>query len=291
MVMVIRGGSHMKVLRSMEAPVVHHAQARRVVDMGQHKQHTGDTPHCGLAAGVQEISPQRHSHTGLVVVTAVAGYAMAPAPLELLTLLLSALGTAPRPAPQTPSHQPLTRHQLCPGVWRGGGRHAVLVAKGPSAALGAVNLVLYTSVYTSMKRLTILNHPGSCGGCHSPTDRLGCCVGGMRAGAWLMTCPPLCLAATPLQLPPLEPEARLFPGRLSCDGRHRSRVWRATAWGALVYGCRPVLAGGHSLARVGLGMLAPYWTSPPGPLPLTPFLATVTWSTQASRISTVEYKV
>lgn len=30
-------------------------------------------------------------------------------------------------------------------------------ANGLAAALGAVNLVLYTSVYTPMKRLTILN--------------------------------------------------------------------------------------------------------------------------------------
>ena len=31
--------------------------------------------------------------TGLVVLTAIAGYAMAPAPLEVTTLVLSALGT------------------------------------------------------------------------------------------------------------------------------------------------------------------------------------------------------
>ncbi|KAG0720551.1 hypothetical protein GWK47_006696 [Chionoecetes opilio] len=79
-----------------------------------------------------------------------------------------------------------------------------------------------------------------------------------------------CLALPHFNSLPWNLRPDYFPGaRVSCDDRHRSR---------------PVLAGGHSLARVGLGMLAPYWTSPPGPLPLTPFLATVTWSTQARRL-------
>ncbi|KAK8397993.1 hypothetical protein O3P69_003709 [Scylla paramamosain] len=152
-VMVIRGASHLKPLRSREAPVLHHAQARALVDMWEvpaslasaiPNRHTTQEIHftvdqllkdsrkslhvssCSqdqdeedveyssergtrkpeepelvgaLPPGALDWRPQvldvwnlgnyyadlaKSRLTGLVVLTAIAGYAMAPAPIEAL---------------------------------------------------------------------------------------------------------------------------------------------------------------------------------------------------------------
>lgn len=111
----------------------------------------------------------------------MAGYAMAPAPFELTTFVLCTLGTALCSAAANAINQyhevpfdaqmsrtknrVLVRGLLTP-------LHAVGFAtvsaafgisllyfgvNGYTAALGAANLVLYTSIYTPMKRFSILN--------------------------------------------------------------------------------------------------------------------------------------
>ncbi|XP_050721479.1 protoheme IX farnesyltransferase, mitochondrial-like isoform X2 [Eriocheir sinensis] len=149
--------------------------------------------------------------TGLVVLTAVAGYAMAPAPMEVTTLLLCALGTGLVSAAANSINQFLevpfdsqmdrTKNRI---LVRGlvTPLHAVSFASvcsiagigmlyfganGLAAALGAVNLVLYTSVYTPMKRLTILNTwLGAVVGAIPPLIGWASCAGELGAGAWIM---------------------------------------------------------------------------------------------------------
>ncbi|KAG0725960.1 Protoheme IX farnesyltransferase, mitochondrial [Chionoecetes opilio] len=149
--------------------------------------------------------------TGLVVLTAVAGYAMAPAPLDPTTLLLTALGTALVSGAANAVNQCLevpfdsqmdrtkTRilvrglisplHAVSAALVCGGAGVGMLYwgANGLAAALGAVNLVLYTSVYTPMKRLTILNTwLGAVVGAIPPLIGWAGCVGELGAGAGLM---------------------------------------------------------------------------------------------------------
>nr|CAG4634924.1 EOG090X09NT [Alona affinis] len=119
--------------------------------------------------------------TGLVVCSAVTGYAMAPFPTEMTTLALCLLGTALTSASantinqffEVPfdsqmartSNRVLVRGLLSP-------LHAVSFAaisgttglvilnygvNGVCASLGALTLALYTLVYTPMKRTTIAN--------------------------------------------------------------------------------------------------------------------------------------
>ncbi|XP_045601781.1 protoheme IX farnesyltransferase, mitochondrial isoform X2 [Procambarus clarkii] len=119
--------------------------------------------------------------TGLVVVTAVAGYAMAPAPLNLATLILCSLGTGLTSSAansvnqffEVPFDSQMDRtknrvlvrglvtplHAICFAVVCSTAGIGLLYfgANGVAASLGALNLVLYTCVYTPMKRVSSLN--------------------------------------------------------------------------------------------------------------------------------------
>lgn len=119
--------------------------------------------------------------TALVVITSMVGYAMAPAPFMPTTFLLCTLGTGLCSAAANAINQyhevpfdaqmsrtknrVLVRGQVTP-------LHAISFAiasasvgigllyfgvNGYTAALGAANLILYTSIYTPMKRFSILN--------------------------------------------------------------------------------------------------------------------------------------
>lgn len=277
-VMVIRGTSHLKPLRSREAPVLHHAQARAMVDMWEvpasvasaipnrhttqeihftvdqllrdskkslyvasHSQDEEDVEYSSeretrkpeepelvgaLPPGALDWRPQildvwnlghyyadlaKSRLTGLVVLTAIAGYAMAPAPIEASALLLSALGTGLVSGAANSINQFLeipfdsqmdrTKNRI---LVRGlvSPLHAISFAivcstagvsmlyfgaNGLAAALGAVNLVLYTSVYTPMKRLTIVNTwAGAVVGAIPPLIGWASCEGQLSAGAWVM---------------------------------------------------------------------------------------------------------
>eukprot|EP00118_Oscarella_pearsei_P018025 m.182113 g.182113 ORF g.182113 m.182113 type:complete len:367 (+) comp39285_c0_seq28:51-1151(+) len=119
--------------------------------------------------------------TGLVVTTAMAGYAIAPGPLELSTLAWLSLGTGLCSASANAINQyleipydskmsrtknrVLVRKFITPMHAIGfaslaGTAGALLLATQVNtltALLGAANIALYTGAYTPLKRITILN--------------------------------------------------------------------------------------------------------------------------------------
>uniref|UniRef100_A0A1Q3FGH6 Protoheme IX farnesyltransferase, mitochondrial n=1 Tax=Culex tarsalis TaxID=7177 RepID=A0A1Q3FGH6_CULTA len=150
--------------------------------------------------------------TSLVVMTTMAGYAMAPAPFELGTFLLCSIGTTLVSGAANSINQVIetsfdaqmarTRNRV---LVQGhlSRLHAVGFALGAStvgvgmlyfgvneltAALGAANLILYTSIYTPMKRYSILNTwVGSLVGAIPPLMGWAACTGGdIGAGAWIL---------------------------------------------------------------------------------------------------------
>uniref|UniRef100_A0A182UJ03 Protoheme IX farnesyltransferase, mitochondrial n=1 Tax=Anopheles melas TaxID=34690 RepID=A0A182UJ03_9DIPT len=144
--------------------------------------------------------------------TAMAGYAMAPGSFELGTFLLCSAGTTLVSGAANSINQvietsfdaqmPRTRNRV---LVKGhlSRLHAVGFALGAStigcsmlyygvnemtAALGAANLILYTSIYTPMKRYSILNTwVGSVVGAIPPLMGWAACTGGdLGAGAWIL---------------------------------------------------------------------------------------------------------
>lgn len=150
--------------------------------------------------------------TSLVVLTAMAGYAMAPGSFELGTFLLCSAGTTLVSGAANSINQvietsfdaqmPRTRNRVLVKGYLSR-LHAVGFAMGAStvglsmlyfgvnettAALGAANLILYTSIYTPMKRYSILNTwVGSIVGAIPPLMGWAACTGGdLGAGAWIL---------------------------------------------------------------------------------------------------------
>ncbi|GFT23405.1 protoheme IX farnesyltransferase, mitochondrial [Nephila pilipes] len=149
--------------------------------------------------------------TGLVVITTLAGYGMAPGAFEPITLLCMVLGTGLTSAAANTVNQVLEvpydsqmartknrvliRGHLTP-------LHAATFAvccasiglstlyfgtNTLTAALGATNLILYTSIYTPMKRYSIANTwLGSIVGAIPPLMGWAACSGSLSAGAVLM---------------------------------------------------------------------------------------------------------
>ncbi|XP_062551163.1 protoheme IX farnesyltransferase, mitochondrial [Armigeres subalbatus] len=149
--------------------------------------------------------------TSLVVMTTMAGYAMAPAPFELSTFLLCSVGTTLVSGAANSINQvietsfdaqmPRTRNRV---LVKGhlSRLHAVGFAMGAStigvgmlyfgvneltAFLGAANLILYTSIYTPMKRYSILNTwVGSLVGGIPPLMGWAACTGDIGVGGWIL---------------------------------------------------------------------------------------------------------
>lgn len=117
----------------------------------------------------------------LVVITTMAGYAMAPAPFELSSFVLCSIGTGLCSAAANSINQ---YHEVPFDAQMSRTRNRVLVRglvtplhaigfgigaastgicmlyyglNGMTALLGASNLLLYTCIYTPMKRYSILN--------------------------------------------------------------------------------------------------------------------------------------
>ncbi|XP_076678560.1 cytochrome c oxidase assembly factor 10 [Andrena cerasifolii] len=151
--------------------------------------------------------------TSLVVVTTMAGYSLAPGPFDISTFVACSVGTGLVSATANAINQffevpfdaqmsrtknrLLVRGHLTPA-------HAVIFAavsgvsglsllygevNGLTAALGAANLVLYTLIYTPMKRVSILNTwVGSIVGAIPPLMGWAACTGDvMSPGAWIMS--------------------------------------------------------------------------------------------------------
>ncbi|XP_050526851.1 protoheme IX farnesyltransferase, mitochondrial isoform X2 [Daktulosphaira vitifoliae] len=119
--------------------------------------------------------------TSLVVMTTLAGYTMAPAPFDIATMVLCCTGTGLVSAAansinqyhEVPFDSQMSRTKnrvLVKGILSP--LHALMFAtvsgslglvtlyygvNPVAAALGAANLVLYTSIYTPMKRISIAN--------------------------------------------------------------------------------------------------------------------------------------
>uniref|UniRef100_A0A182IVC0 Protoheme IX farnesyltransferase, mitochondrial n=1 Tax=Anopheles atroparvus TaxID=41427 RepID=A0A182IVC0_ANOAO len=150
--------------------------------------------------------------TSLVVLTAMAGYAMAPGSFELGTFLLCSVGTTLVSGAANSINQVIetsfdaqmarTRNRVLVKGYLSR-LHAVGFALGAStvgcsmlyfgvnemtALLGAANLILYTSIYTPMKRYSILNTwVGSVVGAIPPLMGWAACSGGdLGAGAWIL---------------------------------------------------------------------------------------------------------
>lgn len=149
--------------------------------------------------------------TGFVVISAMAGYALAPAPFQLGTFLLSSVGTGFMSAAANAINQffevpfdsqmnrtrnrVLVQGNLSP-------LHAVLFATITGATgfailnygvnpltayIGAINLGLYTLVYTPMKRTSIANTwVGSIVGALPPMMGWAACTGDLSLGAWFL---------------------------------------------------------------------------------------------------------
>ncbi|KDR11312.1 protoheme IX farnesyltransferase, mitochondrial [Zootermopsis nevadensis] len=149
--------------------------------------------------------------TSLVVMTAMAGYALAPEPFSLTTFILCSVGTGLVSCAANSVNQffevpfdsqmartknrVLVRGLLTP-------LHALTFAatcsvmglstlywgvNGLAAALGAANLILYTLVYTPMKRISIINTwIGSVVGAIPPLMGWAGCAGTLDLGAWIL---------------------------------------------------------------------------------------------------------
>lgn len=150
--------------------------------------------------------------TSLVVMTSMAGYAMAPGSFDIGTFLLCSAGTTLVSGAANSINQVIetsfdaqmarTRNRVLVKGYLSR-LHAVGFALGAStvgcsmlyfgvnemtAALGAANLILYTSIYTPMKRYSILNTwVGSVVGAIPPLMGWAACTGGdLGAGAWIL---------------------------------------------------------------------------------------------------------
>jgi protoheme IX farnesyltransferase len=149
--------------------------------------------------------------TLLVCMTATAGYGMAPVPFDPYIALCATLGTAMASAAANSINQILevpfdsqmnrTKNRV---LVRGcvSSLHAFMFASvmagagtillytqvnGLCAALSLLNLVLYTSVYTPMKRVSILNTwVGSIVGAIPPLIGWSAATGGLEPGAFIL---------------------------------------------------------------------------------------------------------
>ncbi|XP_026677599.1 protoheme IX farnesyltransferase, mitochondrial isoform X1 [Diaphorina citri] len=146
--------------------------------------------------------------TTLVVLTSMAGYAMAPAPFEWSSFLICSLGTglvssaanAVNQYHEVPFDSQMSRtknrvlvrgvlsplHALGFALASSAAGTAMLYfgVNGLTAALGLFNMVLYTSVYTPMKRISIANTwVGSVVGAIPPLMGWAACTGSLLDGS------------------------------------------------------------------------------------------------------------
>ncbi|KAJ3213491.1 Protoheme IX farnesyltransferase, mitochondrial [Dinochytrium kinnereticum] len=157
----------------------------------------------------QELSKAKLS--ALVVLTTMAGYAMAPGATNLATLLWTTVGTGlcvssantinqwmemPYDAQMSRTrNRPLVRHAIGPfrafsvGVFSGitGVMTLGYFVNPLVAALGGLNILLYTCVYTPMKRSSIANTwAGAVVGAIPPMMGWAACTGSLDLGAWIL---------------------------------------------------------------------------------------------------------
>ncbi|KAL1923040.1 uncharacterized protein VTP21DRAFT_9416 [Calcarisporiella thermophila] len=148
---------------------------------------------------------------GLVVLTTMCGYAMAPGATSLSCLLWTTLGTgmcvasansinqwieAPYDAQMKRTrNRVLVRRAIQPAHAFAFGSAAGIAGvtmlascvNGVTAVLGLANILLYTSVYTPLKRVSIANTwAGAVVGAIPPMMGWAACTGGLEPGAWVL---------------------------------------------------------------------------------------------------------
>ncbi|KAL1140490.1 hypothetical protein AAG570_000422 [Ranatra chinensis] len=141
----------------------------------------------------------------------MSGYAMAPGAFDLTTFVLCSVGTGLMSCSANAINQfhevpfdaqmartrnrLLVRYVITPLHALGfasvcaltGGLTLYYGVNGLTATLGLANLLLYTSVYTPLKRISILNTwVGSIVGALPPMMGWAGCTGGLEAGVWVM---------------------------------------------------------------------------------------------------------
>ncbi|KAB0794989.1 hypothetical protein PPYR_11828 [Photinus pyralis] len=150
--------------------------------------------------------------TALVVVTSMAGYTMAPSPFDWTTFTLCVAGTGLMSCAANTVNQfhevpfdsqmSRTKHRILV-CGRLTPLHAMTFAavsstlglgilnygvNGLTAFLGLSNLLLYTAIYTPLKRISILNTwVGSIVGAIPPLMGWAACANSLGPGAWLMS--------------------------------------------------------------------------------------------------------
>lgn len=149
--------------------------------------------------------------TSLVVMTSLGGYAMAPAPFELSTVLFCSLGTGllscaanainqfhevPFDAQMARTRNRLLVRSIVTPLHAVGFAAACALSgavmlyfgvNGLTLSLGLTNLILYTSVYTPLKRISIVNTwVGSVVGALPPLMGWAGCTGSLESGAWIL---------------------------------------------------------------------------------------------------------
>ncbi|WAQ97019.1 COX10-like protein [Mya arenaria] len=233
--------------------------------------------------------------TGLVVITTMAGYAMAPDPFMLSTFLMCTAGTALTSCSANSINQffevpfdaqmnrtknrVLVRGHLSPlhaatfSVITGTMGVGILAAgvNPVTAALGAFNLGLYTMVYTPMKRYSIANTwVGSVVGAIPPMMGWAACTGGLEPGAWL-----LAAILYAWQFPHFNSLSWNLRPDYSRGGYRMSSVVRPDM-------CKRV-ALRHSIGMIGLCGVAPLvdlttWTFVAYSLPLNVYMSYLAWN-------------
>lgn len=232
--------------------------------------------------------------TGLVVVTMMAGYALAPGSFHLATFLLVSVGTTLTSASANTINQllevpfdsqmnrtknrPLVKGLLSPlhaaafaSVTGLTGAGLLAIGVNPlTAALGVFNLGLYTAVYTPMKRRNIANTwVGSIVGAIPPMMGWTASCDTLHPGAWV-------LAAIMY--------AWQFPHFCALSWNLRSDYSRAGYRMMSVVDpdlCKRT-AFRYSIGMTGICMLVPYfgvttWTFAVDSIPLNAYLAYLGW--------------
>ncbi|KAI8802999.1 UbiA prenyltransferase family-domain-containing protein [Cladochytrium replicatum] len=157
----------------------------------------------------KELSKARLS--AFVILTAMAGYAMAPGAANLVALFWTTAGTGlcvmsanainqwiehPYDAQMARTrNRPMVRHALSPLHAFVAGTSAGVIGTGIlaafvnpiTAALGFSNIILYTMVYTPLKRTSISNTwAGAVVGAIPPMMGWAACTGALDPGAWVL---------------------------------------------------------------------------------------------------------
>ncbi|MEE6506762.1 hypothetical protein FKM82_007838 [Ascaphus truei] len=205
--------------------------------------------------------------SALVVITASAGYAMAPVPFDPSCFILASVGTGLASCAANSINQPPLLAVSFAAACAVSGISLLTLAVNPlTGALGAFNIFLYTCCYTPMKRISIANTwVGAVVGAIPPVMGWTAATGGLDAGALLLGG-----ILYSWQFPHFNALSWSLREDYSRGGYRMMSVTHPTM-------CRRV-ALRHCLALIGLSTLAPAlnvttWTFPIISLPINLYIS------------------